>query len=324
MNARAIATLLITSCLCAAAGKAAAADPYPTRPIRLIVPTAPGGATDVFARLIAQKMSETLKQPAVVENVAGAGTVLGGDRVAKSAPDGYTLLVATTATLATTPHLYKKLPYKLEDFAPISMVAKFPMVLVVNPSSPLNSFRDFAVQAKANPGKVSYGTAGLGGTAHLVGKMIESALGTTLLAVHYKGAAPAMVDLMSGQTDAYIDAIATSLPLWRAGRIKVLGVTSDTRVAAAQAIPTFAESGYPDVVYFNLFSMVAPAGTPKPIIDVLNAAVVQALKSDEIRNRMLGEGTIPDPTTTAGAAAGLKADYDIQGRIIKTTGIQLD
>ena len=324
MSARSIAALTMLCAMVVAPNNAAAADPFPSRPIRLIVPTAPGGATDVFARLIAQKMSETLKQPAVIENVAGAGTVLGGDRVAKSPNDGYTLLVATTATLATTPHLYKKLPYKLEDFTPISMIAKFPMVLVVNPGSPMNNFKDFADYTKAHPGKVSYGTAGLGGTAHLVGKMIEMALGTSLLAVHYKGASPAMVDLMSGQTDAYIDAIATSLPLWRAGRIKILGVTSQERVSAAPGIPTFAESGYPAVVYYNLFSLVAPAGTPRPIIDELNAAVVQALRSDEVRNRMLSEGTIPDPTTPAGAVAGLKADYDIQGRIIKATGIQLD
>jgi tripartite-type tricarboxylate transporter receptor subunit TctC len=310
--------------LIAIATHAVAADPYPSKPIRMVIPFAPGGATDIIGRLVANKMGETLNQPVVVENVAGAATMVGAERVARSPNDGYTVLVATSATLATNPHLYRKITYKLEDFAPVTMLAKLPMVMVMNADSPVQNVKDFVAYAKAQPGKLNYGTAGLGGTAHMVGKLVESALGVTMTDVHYKGAAPAMTDLLGGQIQVYFDAIATSLPLWRAGKIRILGVTGAERAPGAEAIPTFVESGYPGVVFYNTYSLVAPAGTPKPVIEQLNAAAVRALKSSDVRNRLLADATLPDPTTPEGAVAALKAEYDAMGKLVHSANIHLD
>ena len=310
--------------LAAIAASANAADPYPAKPIRMVIPFAPGGATDIIGRLVANKMGEALKQPVVVENVAGAATMVGAERVAKSPNDGYTLLVATSATLATNPHLYRKINYKLQDFEPITMLAKLPMVMVMSASSDVHSVKDFVAYAKSRPGQVNYGTAGLGGTAHMVGKLVESALGVSMTDVHYKGAAPAMTDLLGGQIQVYFDAIATSLPLWRAGKIRILAVTGSEHAPGAESIPTFAESGYPSVVFYNTYSLVAPAGTPKPIVEQLNAAAVRALKSEDVRARLLADATLPNPTTPEGAAAELKSEFDAMGKLVRSAGIHLD
>ncbi len=325
MRVRSLIALCAALCVGGAWPVAATAQTdYPTRPIRLIIPFPAGGGTDIVGRLVAQKMSETLNQPVVVENVGGAASMIGAERAARAPADGYTLFLGGANTFAINPHLYKKINYRLEDFAPISMLAKVPMSFDMNKSVPAATLKEFAAYAKSHHDKLNYGTAGPGGTSHLLGVMVEAALGVQMVPVHYRGTGPALIDLMGGQTQVYFDNVASSLPQWQTGQIKILAVSSAERLPIAPDIPTFAESGYPDVVFYNQWSLLAPAGTPKPIIDKLNAAVVRALKSDDVLKYCRENATLANPTTPEQALAELKADYEGMGRLVQATGIKLD
>jgi tripartite-type tricarboxylate transporter receptor subunit TctC len=322
MKIRSLIALCVA--LCISPFTAMAQADYPSRPIRLIIPFPAGGGTDIVGRLVAQKMSETLKQPVVVENVGGAASMIGAERAARAAADGYTLFLGGANTFAINPHLYQKINYKLEDFAPISMLAKVPMSLDMNKAIPATTLKEFAAYAKSRNDKLNYGTAGPGGTSHLLGVMVAAALGVEMVPVHYRGTGPALIDLMGGQTQVYFDNVASSLPQWQTGQIKILAVSSAERLPIAPDIPTFAESGYPDVVFYNQWSLLAPAGTPKPVIDKLNAAVVQALKSEDVLKYCRDNATLANPTTPEQALVELKADYEGMGRLVKATGIKLD
>jgi tripartite-type tricarboxylate transporter receptor subunit TctC len=282
----------------------------------VVVPYAPGGATDVLARVIGQKLSEALGQPFVIENRPGASSMIGTDAVAKAKPDGYTLLVAGSS-LATNVLIYgNKVPYKISDLATIGLIAKTPMAIEVTPSLPVHSVKDFIAYAKANPGKLNYATFGKGTIPHLTCELVDQVLGTKMVDVPYKGAAPAMNDLISGTIQVFCDVTATSVPLGRSGKSRVLAVLNETRIAYAPEIPTFAELGYPDLVASTTFGLLAPAGTPKPVIDRLGAELAKIVTSKEISDRIVALGSVPLPGTAQEFSDSIKLEQDRWRKVV--------
>lgn len=258
-NSASLARRLLLLALCAPAAVLAQAQAWPARPIKLVVPYPPGGLTDVLARLVSQKASEQLGQPIVVENRPGASTIVGAEQVAKAAPDGYTLLMAAATTLTTNPLLFRKLPYKPADFAPVALVGTVPFVLAAHPSVPAKDIREFVAHARANPGLLTFSTVGQGASSHLVGEMFKGTTQTTLRDIPYKGSAPALTAVLSGEVHTTFDGITNYLPHARTGKLKLLAVFSEQRVPAADTIPTMVESGYPDAMAYSWFGIVAPS-----------------------------------------------------------------
>ncbi|MBV8030273.1 MAG: tripartite tricarboxylate transporter substrate binding protein [Betaproteobacteria bacterium] len=307
----------------------AAAEPFPSRPLKWIVPFPPGGPTDSFSRPVAQKLSEVLGQPVVVENIAGAGASIGIDRLAKSPPDGYTVALATTGTHAINPHLYgKRLPYDaLEDFTPLTLGVRYVNVLVINPSVPANTVGELVAYAKANPGKVSFGSAGNGSSNHLSGEVLKYVTGAPMEHVPYKGSAPALGDVMAGNLTFMFDILITALPQARAGRVRALAVTSAKRSPFAPDIPTMAESGvkgYSEAGSDLWFGIVAPAGLPKEVTSKLNQALVTALRSPEIRQRISAQSFELWTSTPGEFAQVIRTDYEKWGRIVRAAGARVD
>jgi tripartite-type tricarboxylate transporter receptor subunit TctC len=273
---------------------------YPDRPIRMVVSYAAGGTTDTMARVTAQKMSELLGQPIVIENKPGAGTIIAAEYVAKAPPDGYTLLMTATTTLSVNPATYKKLPYKVEDFAPISLIGKMAYTFGISNTVPINDLKEFVAYTKARPGQLNYGTVGLGGSTHIFTKLVENALGIQMQDVIYKGSPPALTDLFAGSIQVYADGVISSLPFYQDKKMKIVAVSSEQRLAAAPDIPTFVELGYPDVVLYSYYGVLAPAGTPKPIVDKLNGAMVKALAMTDLQERIKQNGAVPESTSPEG------------------------
>src|SRR5437773_1916271 len=264
---------------------------YPSKPLKWIVPFPPGGPTDSFSRPVAAKLAELLGQPVVVENVAGAGASIGTDRVAKSAPDGYTVGLATTGTHAINPHLYgARLPYDaLKDFTPLTLAVRYVNVLVINPHVPVNNVAELVAYAKANPGKVSFGSAGNGSSNHLSGEVLKYVSGAPMQHVPYKGSAPALTDVIAGNITGMFDILVTSLPQAKAGRVRALAVTSATRSPFAPDVPTMAESGVPGYSEAGSdlwFGIIAPAGLPAAVTAKLNEALIHAIRMPEMQQRL--------------------------------------
>lgn len=289
-----------TAAMLAIAGPAAAQDNYPNRPIKMIVSYAAGGTTDTMARVTAQKMSDILGQPIVIENKPGAGTIIAAEAAANSPADGYTLFMTATTTLSVNPATYKKLPYKVEDFAPISLIGKMAYTFGVSNTVPVNTLKEFIDYTKARPGQLNYGTVGLGGSTHIFTKLVEGALGVKMQDVIYKGSPPALTDLFAGTIQVYADGVISSLPFYQDKKMKILAVSSEQRLKAAPEIPTFTELGYPSVVLYSYYGVLAPAKTPKPIIDKLNAAMVKALAMPDVQERIKQNGAEPESTTPEG------------------------
>ena len=271
----------ISSLLCAAVLLAAAqladAQGYPSRPIRLVVPAAPGGGTDIIARILAEGLGPALGQTVVVDNRAGAGTVLGADIVSKATPDGYVLLISPNS-LAFNVALYSKLPYDtLRDFAPISLVADQPNILVVHPALPAKSFQEYIALARSQPGKLVYGSGGLGVGSHLAMELLLLSQKIELVHVPYKGVGPALTALLSNEVSALLSTFASALPHVKSGRLRALGVTSAQRAPALPDIPTIAESGVPGYDYGTWYGLLAPAGTPRAAVEKLNRATTEVL-----------------------------------------------
>jgi len=302
---------------------AASAQSYPDKPVKLIVPYAPGGFSDVLGRSLAQWLTQSLGQPVVVENKAGAATTLGTDTVAKSAADGYTLLL-TTGALSINPHLFSKLPYSAErDFAPISRVAELPYVLVAHPALPAASFKDLLAYAKANPGKVNVGTPGNGTSPHLAMKLLEQAAGISMLAVHYKGNGPALNDLLGGQINLLFDGLQQPRQFIDTGRLKLLAVSSLTRMPGLPDVPAISET-FPGFVSSTWYQLLAPAGTPTPIIARLNAEVQKFVNDPATRDKLVAQGAIVGGSTPEQLAAFSKAETVRWGAVIVGAGIKLD
>jgi tripartite-type tricarboxylate transporter receptor subunit TctC len=305
---------------------AAVAQPsaYPAKPVKIVVNFAAGGMVDVIGRSLAQKMSETLGQPVVVENRPGAGGNIGAELVAKSAPDGYTLLMSSGPTLTTNPHLYGNTGFDaLGDLVPITEAARIPMLLVVKASLPVSSAGEFIAYLKANPGKLTYGSAGNGTGPHMAGAMLSSLAGTPLVHVPYKGSGPAMNDLLGGTIDFMFDS-GGALSHMRAGKIKLLAVGSPTRLQAFPETPTLREAGLDDYHYDSAHLLAAPRGTPKDIVDRLNREAVKALRAPEVMERIQRSGPEIIANTPEQAAASIRAEHQRIGALVKQAGIRIE
>lgn len=300
------------------------AQSFPDKPIRIVVPYAPGGFTDIVSRLVAKEMTQSLGQPVLVENKAGASTIIGADFVSKAQPDGYTLLMAVTTSLSTNPYLFKKLPYKANDFEPIALAALTPFVLSAHPSVPANNLKELIALDKAKPGSLNLATLGAGGSSQLVGAMFQSMTGIKMTEVGYKGSGPATADLLAGHVQFNFDAIATSAPLYRSGRLKGIGITSERRSPALPDLPTFVEQGLPNMKAYSWYGLVAPAGTPASVINTLNKAMNAALEVPEVKERIASEGAQAPIMTPKQFAQLIDEHSKVWEKVIKPLNIQLD
>src|SRR3954470_9174087 len=304
-------------------GNANAQNDYPTRAVKVIVPSPPGGGTDILARVLAQHFSKALGQPFVVENKPGAGNLIGIEFVARAPADGYTVLVVAS-TLALNSVLYKKVPYDpVRDFAPITIAATAPNVLVVNSSLPVKSLAEFIALAKAKPGALSYGTPGIGTSPHLSMELLKSMAGVDLQHVPYRGTAAAVTDVIGGQIAATFANALTAKPQVDSGRVRALAVSGPKRVDAFPAVPAVAEAGVPGYEAMQWYGVAAPAGTPAPIIARLHAEAAKALQSDEMKEKLALDGAQPVGGTPAEFAALIRRELDKWSRVVRAAGIEL-
>jgi tripartite-type tricarboxylate transporter receptor subunit TctC len=318
---RPLATLLAALLLSCAA----VAQPWPSKPIRFVVPYPAGGPLDAVARLLGQKVGESVRQPVIVDNKAGAGGNIGADFVAKSAPDGYTILMGAVATHAINPTLYASMPYDaIRDFMPITQVASTPNVLVVNPRIPASNVKEFIAYAKANPGKLNFGSGSTGSAGHLAGELFKSMAGVQMTHVPYKGAAPAMQDLIGGEVQLMFDNLASSLAQVKAGRIRALAVTTARRSALAPELPTIAESGLPGFDISTWFGVFAPAGTPRDVAGRLHTEFTHALAAPDVREKMLALGAEPIGSKPEEFAAYIRSEAGKYARLVKASGAKVD
>ena len=307
-----------------AASPHARAQPYPVKPVRLIVPTAPGGGTDISARLIAPKMSEILGQQVIVENRAGGNTTVGNDFVAKSPPDGYTLLMGISS-IAINPHTQTKLPYDtLKDFTPISQVVIVPLILVSHPSLPPKNLKELIAFVRPRSGQLNYGTGSVGSNPHLAMELFLSMTGLKVAHVPYRGIGPAMVDLVGGHLHLMMANLLSALPHIRNNRVRAFGVSSGQRSPVATEIPTLAEAGVPGYEVVQWFGIIAPAGTPRDIITRLHAATVKAVQDPQVKERFLTDGGETVGNTPEQFAAIIRADLAKWAKVVKVAGIQPD
>jgi tripartite-type tricarboxylate transporter receptor subunit TctC len=302
---------------------AAAAQGYPNRPIRYIVSFPPGGSADLISRAIAPRLSERLGQPVVVENRPGAGGMIGVDAVAKAAPDGYTIGLAAAGALSSNISLYPSMPFHPEkDLVHLTPLAMIPFFLIAHPSQPA-TLKEVIAKAKSAPGALSYGHGGNGSTMHLSGELLNMLAGTKIQAVPYKGSGPVSADVLGGQVPLGVVDVPSALANLRAGKVRALAVTSKTRVSAAPEVPTFEEAGVPGYEAVGWFGVVAPAGTPRPIVERLNVEIRSALEDPDIRRRALDAGTEPFTTTPEEFSAMIREETKKWAEVIKAGGIKL-
>ena len=307
----------------------AAAQAFPAKTIKYVVPFAAGGPTDTFSRALTARLAEQLGQPVIVDNIPGAGASIGMDRVAKSAPDSYTIGLATTGTHAINPALYgPRLTYNaLKDFTPLSVAVGYINILVVNPNVPVKSVGELVAYAKANPGKVNFGSAGNGSSNHLSGELLKTLTGAPMQHIPYKGSGPALTDVMGGQLTFMFDSPVTVLPQVRGGKVLALAVTTAKRSAYAPDIPTMDESGMPGYSEAGSdlwYGIVGPAGIPKPVVDKLNAEIVKALRSPEMAERLKNQYLDAWPTTPEEFQKIIEADHAKWGKIVRASGAKID
>ena len=315
---------LASAALIATAG-GALAQGYPAKPVRMIVPFPAGGATDIVARLIAQKLTESWRVQVLVDNRGGAGGTIGSDLAAKSPPDGYTILMATSSTHAIAPSLYTKLAYDpVRDFAPVTLVASATILLAVHPSLPTRNVKDLIALAKREPDALSFASSGNGGISHLIGEHFKSVAGIRMLHVPYKGDTPALIDLVSGQVQLMFGTAVSFLPYVKSGRLNALAVTNPKRSPIVPNVPTVAESGLPGFEALQWFGIFAPAGTPKDVVAKLNADIVKAARLPEVRERMTTLGADVVGNTPAEFAAFQKADTAKWAKVVKASGAKID
>ena len=305
---------------------AIAQDKYPSRAVKLIVPFAPGGQTDITARLISNHISQTIGQPLIIENRSGAGGSLGSELASKAAPDGYTLLLGTSSTHSTNPWIYPKIAYHpVNSFTAIAHVTVAPMALAVHHAQPFKTVGELAAFAKANPGKLNYGSSGVGSLNHIMGALFNKWAGVETVHVPYAGAGPEMVDLMAGVIQMDWNAAAVLTGGAKTGQIRIIATTMQRRAYALPDIPTVAESGFPEMNAFSWTVLFGPAGTPKEAVTVLGAAVTKALADPTINSRLAEIGAEPVPDTTPEkAAAFVKSEYERWGPLVKLSGAKVE
>jgi len=310
-----IAALLFT------VSAAATAQPYPTRPIRMIVPFAPGGGNDIAGRILADALTPALGQTVVVENRAGAGSVLGVDLASKATPDGYTVLMGNIA-LAFNAAIYKKLPYDaLRDFAPVSLLVEQPNILVAHPSIAAQTLKDFIALAQSARGRLTYSSAGTGSGTHLAMELLLLSNNLELVHVPYKGTGPALIALLGNEVSAFLSTFASALPHVKAGRLRTFGVTSAQRAAALPEAPTIAEAGMPGYEYTTWYGLLVPARTPRAIIEKLHTTTVSLLNSPELKQRYSSQGMVPIPSVPGALSARLKSEIEKWGQVVRAAKI---
>jgi tripartite-type tricarboxylate transporter receptor subunit TctC len=308
-----------------AAANAGAQSGYPGATIKTVVGFAPGGGTDIAARIVAKKLGENLGQQVIVENRPGAGGNIATELVARAAPDGYTILLGNVGSLSVAPHLHSKLPYDPQrDLAPVTMAVVFANVLVVHPSVPAQTVAEYVGLANAKPGYMAYGTSGVGGAGHLSGELFKLMAKTDITHVPYKGGGPAMSDLLGGQIMSSFASAPSAVPHIKAGKIRALATTGATRSAFLPEVPTVAELGYPGYEATNWYAYVAPAKTPREIVDRLNREIVKVLNTPEIRAQLISNGMEPSPSTPDALAKYMDRELATWGRVVKEAGIQAE
>ena len=319
---------LLASLAVAAAGAlplGALAQNFPTKPITIIVPFSAGGTTDILARIVGQGLTTELGQSVVVENKPGAGGNIGGSLAAKAAADGYTLFMGTVGTHAINQSLYKKMPFDpVKDFAPLSRVATVPNLLVAHPSQPFKTVKEMIAYAKANPGKITFGSPGSGASPHVSGELFKSMTGTDLLHIPYKGSAPAMTDLLGGQTSVMFDNMPSAIQHVRSGKLRPIAVTTAKRSPELPDVPTIAEAGVPGYEATSWFGMFAPAGTPKPVLDKLHAALIKVLNQADVKKKIAEQGGDVVAETPEQFAAFIQAESVKWGKVVKESGATAD
>jgi tripartite-type tricarboxylate transporter receptor subunit TctC len=321
-----IRALLRAAALAALAATASAlAQSYPSKPLRIVIAQAPGSATDVISRVVANRLSEALGQPIVIEAKPGAGGALGTEAAARSAPDGYTLFMGNNSTHGSNPALYAKLPYDaVNDFAPISMVASVPYVLVVNPSMPVSTVGDLIAMAKSQPGKINYASAGNGSTHHFCGELLKSMAAIDLVHVPYKGSPPGVAAVVAGEVGLMFANLTDIGGQLRAGRLKPLAVTSPTRATQLAETPTLSEAGLPGFDILSWFALLAPAGTPAAIISRLNSETVKVLSRDDVKSTLGAQGLNVASSTPEELGAHIKSEIAKFTRIARAANIKAE
>jgi tripartite-type tricarboxylate transporter receptor subunit TctC len=319
-----IAIWLQAMIMLAATGFASAQD-YPAKPVRLIAPSGPGSPSDIRARWIADKLTAALGQPVLVDNKAGAGGNIGTEAGARSAPDGYTILLAHQGTFAINPHIYERLGYDpVKDFAPVSRLVVSALLLAVHPDAPVKSVADLLQLAKQSPGKLTYGSPGTGTPPHLAAELFKRMAGIETVHVPYKAAAPALFDLIGGRLFYTFDSLSLQMPQVKAGKIRALGVTSGQRFASLPEIPTVSESGLPGFEYWSWQGICAPAGTPEPVVSRLNQEIVRILATPQAKEWFAAQGGEPMGETPQQFAAFIRVEHERWGKVIREAGIKAD
>lgn len=303
----------------------ALAQTWPSKPIRIVIAQAPGSATDVISRVVGNQLAEALRQPIVIDTRPGAGGVLGTEVAARSAPDGYTLFMANNSTHGSNPAVYAKLPYDaVKDFAPISFVASVPYVMVVDPKLPVKSVQEFIAFAKARPGKMNYASAGNGSTHHFCGELLKSMTGIDIQHIPYKGSGPGIAGLLGGEVSMMFSNVADIGSQIKAGKVRALAVTAQRRASTLPEVPTMAEAGLPDFVITSWFGLLAPAGTPGPVIARLNAETVKVLGRADVKATLALQGLEVAPGTPEQFGAHIKSEIARFTRIAKAAGIKAE
>ncbi len=310
----------------AISGPAAAQTVYPNRPVRVVVPYAPGGATDLMARIVAQRLGDILGQTVIIENKPGANSGIGAEQVAKSPADGYTLMFTNDATFVLNPALFSSLSYNMaRDFVPVATVAYLNLSLTVSSSLPVNTFAELVAWTKSKSGTISYGSYGVGSQAHLMGEMYKKLSNTDIVHVPYKGSAPAVADVIGGQVVFTFPAILTVQGFLKAGKVKVLAISGDKRSPLLPDVPTFAEVGYKDMDIGAWYGLFAPAGTPREVVSRLNAAVATMLSSSEFVERQLtAQGMVPMNLSPEQMAALMRSESERMTRIVRLSGAKVE
>lgn len=316
--------LILIQVLVAATGLAGAQS-YPSKPVRIVVPFPPGAGVDIVTRAVAGRFGETLGQQVIVDNRAGAGGIVGAELAAKAAPDGYTVFMATAGILTVIPHLQAKLPYSVErDFAPVSLVASVPSVLVVHPSMPVKSVKDLVVLAKARPGAINYASTGNGTLPHLAAEFFRQQAKIDMVHVAYKGSAPATTDLLGGNVQVFFGNMLSVIEQVRASRLRALAVTSLQRQNVAKEIPTMAESGFPGFEAGTWFGLTAPAATPREILSRLHADIARAVRQPDVEKQLAGQGATTIGNTPEQFAAYIRAESAKWAKVLAASGVRAD
>jgi len=319
--------VLVVAAWCVLSAHAALAQSdagYPARPVKIMVGASPGGGTDIIARMLAEKLADTMKQPFVVENRPGASNTIAADLTAKASPDGYTLLVATNTGQAIAPHLIKLSFDPLKQLQPIGLIVVVPNVLVVGSSVPINSVKELVAAAKSKPGELKFASSGVGSTQHIAGEAFNQAAGVQTVHIPYKGSSQAHVDILSGEVQMMFDTTSSAMPQIKAGRFKPLAVTTPQRVPELPNVPTIAEAGYPAAEMTTWYAMYVTAGTPKPIVDKLHAELDRIVQLSDVQSRLRSMGGEPSSMPIDQFVQMQRAEYDRFGKLIKAANIHAE